>query len=289
MKLRILHALCGLTATLLACSFANGATLILPDTIPAGSAFSIQTTGSGTGTLYIFSTGHVLKRDVQLGQTTYFAPGSLFISGHYLAVVTGHSFTETGSFDVLPETKPAQLSFIAKPSRLPVGLHNGITGAVYVFDTYYNLVLAPTLVSFELAGPSGTIQKRDEMAHFGAVWTEMDSTNEQGNAKFVARAGDISSSRVVGQVPGDPCGLRMSAQRSSQQVQLVTDPVRDCHGNAVPDGTIVTFTASYNGLQSTIDQPIKHGTAQITLSAPTGAMFSVASGVAMGNQIRWEK
>jgi len=70
---------------------------------------------------------------------------------------------------------------------------------------------------------------------------------------------------------------------------LATDAVRDCNGNAIPDGTIVTFTETYNGSQSTIDEPLKHGIAQVIISAHYGAMFSVASGVVIGNQIRWEK
>jgi hypothetical protein len=107
--------------------------------------------------------------------------------------------------------------------------------------------------------------------------------------KFVANAGEISSTRVIGQVPGDPCGLKMNAQQSGQQISLVTDAVRDCNGNAVPDGTIVTFTETFNGSQSTIDQPLKHGIAQVTLPVHNGATLSVASGVVMGNQIRWEK
>lgn len=289
MKLRLPLLLVGLAVTLSSFAFAESARMILPETITAGSAFSIQAVGTGNGTLYIIGTGQVLKRDVQLGQTIFYAAGSLFNAGHYLAVLAGDSFTETGSFDVVPGTVPASLSFLAKPSRLPVGLHGGITGAVYLFDAYHNLVFAPALVSFELSSPSGTLQKRDVVARYGSAWTEMDSTTQQGIAKFVARVGAISSARIVGQVPGDPCGLKMNAQRSGQQVQLVTDAVRDCNGNAVPDGTIVTFTASYNGSQSTIDQPIKRGFAQVTISAHRGTQFSVASGVVMGNQIRWEE
>jgi hypothetical protein len=189
----------------------------------------------------------------------------------------------------VPANKPSNLSFLAKPSRLPVGLPDGITGAVYVFDAYHNLISVPTPVSFELSSPSGTIQKRAAVARDGAAWAVMDSTALQGLDEFVVRVGDISSTRVVGQVPGDPCGLKMSARQSGQQVLLVTDAVRDCSGNAVPDGTIVTFTETYDGTQSTIDEPLKHDIAQVTISAHSGAMFSVASGVAMGNQIRWEK
>ena len=261
----------------------------LPKAIEAGGSFSIQTPGSGNAALFIVGTGQVLKRDVQLGQTVFFAAGSLYNAGRYLVVLAGDSFTETESLDVVPASKPANLSFLAKPSRLPVGLHAGITGAVYVFDAYHNLISEPMPMSFELSSPTGTVQKRVAITRYGAAWTEMDSTAQQGIDKFVARTGEISSARVIGQVPGDPCGLKMNAQRSGQQIHLMTDAVRDCNGNAVPDGTIVTFTATFNGSQSTIDEPLKHGIAQVTISAHDGAMLSVASGVVLGNQIRWER
>lgn len=277
------------TVSLMQLALAEGGSMSLPKTVEAGNSFSIQTPGTGSATLYIVGPGQVLKRDVQLGQTTFFPAGSLYNAGRYLVVLAGESSTETDSFDVVPASKPAVLSFLAKPSRLPVGLHDGITGAVYVFDAYHNLIAIPTPVSFELSSPSGNVQKHIVDTKDGAAWTVMDSTAQQGIDRFVARAGEISSIRVVGQVPGDPCGLKMNAQQSGQQVQLATDPVRDCNGNAVPDGTIVTFTATYNGSQSTIDQPLKHGIAEVKMSAHNGAKFSVASGVVMGNQIRWEK
>jgi hypothetical protein len=117
----------------------------------------------------------------------------------------------------------------------------------------------------------------------------MDSTAQQGIDKFVARVGPVSSARVVAQVPGDPCGLKLSARQSGQHLQLTTDPVRDCNGNAVPDGTIVTFTEAYSGGQSTVDEPLKHGIAEVQMAVHNGATISVASGVVLGNQIRWEK
>jgi hypothetical protein len=261
----------------------------LPKTIEAGNSFSIQIPGSGKAALFIVGTGQALKRDVELGQTVFFAAGSLCNAGYYLVVLQTGSFTETESLDVVPASKPANLSFLAKPSRLPVGLHAGITGAVYVFDAYHNLISEPMPLSFELLSPTGTVQKRIVSTRYGAAWTEMDSTAQQGIDKFVARVGEITSTRIVGQVPGDPCGLKMTAQKSGQQIHMVTDAVRDCNGNAVPDGTIVTFTETSNGSQSTIDEPLKHGVAQVTISAHNGAMLSVASGVVMGNQIRWEK
>lgn len=270
-------------------SFAAGEKMGLPKTIEAGSSLSIQMPGSGNAILFIVGTGQILKRDVQLGQTVFFAAGSLCNAGHYLVVLQGGSLTETESLDVVPASKPASLSFLAKPSRLPVGQRSAITGAVYVFDAYHNLISDPMPLSFELSSPTGTVQKRNVVTRYGAAWTAMDSTGEQGVDRFVARVGEVTSTRVVGQVPGDPCGLKMNAEESGKQIHLVTDAVRDCNGNAVPDGTIVTFTETFNGSQSTIDEPLKHGIAQVTISAHAGAMLSVASGVVMGNQIRWEK
>ncbi len=268
---------------------AQSGDLHLPASVEAGDAFSIQCAGSGSATLYIIGPEQAMKREVRLGETTFFRAGSLYNAGHYLVFLQEPSSSATGSFDVLPTKEPETLSFLARPSRLPVGLHNGITGAVYVFDAYHNLITAPMQVSFELSNPSGTTQDRTVQTRDGAAWTEMDSTVHQGNDRFVARIGDISSTRVVEQVPGDPCGLKMSARQSGQQLQLQTDPVRDCSGNAVPDGTIVTFTEAYDSSQSTVDVPLKRGIAKVDMPAVPGATISVASGVVLGNQIRWEK
>ena len=155
--------------------------------------------------------------------------------------------------------------------------------------SYRNLITAPVQVTFELYSPKGTNQTRTVETRNGAAWTEMDSTPQQGTAKFIARVGDVSSMRIIGQVPGDPCTLKMSARPAGQQIQVQTEPVRDCSGNAVPDGTIVTFTETYDGGQSTVDVPLKRGIAEVKMPARPGARISVASGVVLGNEIRWEK
>jgi hypothetical protein len=261
----------------------------LPKTIEAGSAFSITCSGSGNAVLYIVGLGQVLRRDVQAGKNILFPAGTLFNAGHYLAILAGASFKETAPFDVVPASKTAEVSFLAKPSRLAVGLRDGISGTVYIFDAYHNLITAPTPVSFQLSNPSSPLQQRTVVAQDGAAWTQMDSTAKEGSDQFVARVGDVANTRVIEQVPGDPCGLSVTAQPSGQQLDLKTNPVRDCSGNAVPDGTIVTFTESHDGMQSTADVPLKHGIAEIEMPAHRGAKISVASGVVMGNELRWEK
>jgi hypothetical protein len=261
--------------------------MVLPKQVAAGDAFSVPTSGNGKAVLYIVGFGQVLRQDVQLGEAASIAPGVLHNAGHYLAVLVGASATDNGAFDVLPAKQVGRVSFLAKPSRLPVGLHDGISGAVYVFDAYSNLITAPMPVSFQLSGATGAAQTRTAMTRNGCAWTQMDSAPKEGSAKFEARVGGISSTRVIEEVPGDPCGLRISAHPVGRQIALQTEPVRDCSGNAVPDGTIVTFTEAYNGEQSTVDVPLKRGIAQTELPAHDGAKISAATGVVMGNEIHW--
>jgi hypothetical protein len=275
-----------LASILAAASFAaaqGGVTA--PDKITAGAAFSIGTSGGGQGTLYIVGPVQVIKRTVQLGNSVPIEPGTLYNAGHYSIFVSGGG---TAELDVLPAEAPAEISFLARPSRLPVGVRNGVTGAAYVFDSYRNLVMTPTPISFQLSLPNGSSQSRTAKTKNGAAWIAMDSSPKEGRAQFIAKSGDVSATRIIAEVPGDPCTLRMSARPAgAQKISLETDPVKDCSGNAVPDGTVVTFTETYNGTTSTVDVPLKRGVAKVEMPAYSGANISVASGVVLGNQIRW--
>src|SRR5208282_5703316 len=170
MKTRLTLLLGGLIALVAGqVTVAQSGGLQLPKTVEAGSAFMIQTSGSGKAVLYIVGPAQVLRRDVQLGETTWFAAGELHNAGHYVVVLVGGSSTENGAFDVTAAHQPTALSFIAKPSRLPVDLHDGISGVAYVFDTFQNLVLQPTPVSFQLSGVAGAPQMRTVMTHNGVA------------------------------------------------------------------------------------------------------------------------
>jgi hypothetical protein len=283
----VIALLAALTIAPAAIAPAAFAQLTAPKTVHAGSAFSIESRGSGQATLYIVGLGQVIKRDVQLGGSISIAEGTLYSAGRYLVFVSSAP-NDVVSLDVEP-ANVAEVNFLARPSRLPVGLHNGITGAAYVFDSYKNLVTSPTSVSFSLTTPSGASESRTAQSKDGAAWIAMDSSPKEGAAHFVAKSGDVSSTRIIGQVPGDPCTLRMSAKPSGQKIALETDPVHDCSGNAVPDGTIVTFTETYSGGQSIVDVPLKRGVAKVEMPAYPGANISVASGVVLGNQIHWGK
>jgi len=102
----------------------------------------------------------------------------------------------------------------------------------------------------------------------------------------VASVDDLSARRAVQQVASDPCNLRIKGQRTAAGILVETEPVHDCAGNVVPDGTIVTFTAIEGNSRSTVDAPVKKGVARAQLEGSGAASISVASGVVMGNELR---
>ena len=269
-------------------AMAQSSSLRFPAKVEAGTAFSVPTSGSGAATLYIVGPGDALQRKFQLGENVAFGADDLHNAGHYVAFLDAGSPSQSIQFDVVASHQPASLSFLAKPSRLPVNRTNGISGVVYIFDVFGNLILQPQEISFELTDATGGKQSRAATSHDGVAWVEMNSAPKAGPARFLAGVANIRETRVVQEVPGDPCAIRMTARPSSgQRVLLQTDSVRDCNGNPVPDGTIVSFTETYAGRQSTVDVPLKRGVAQTELPAENGAVISAAAGVVLGNEIHW--
>jgi hypothetical protein len=266
--------------------------LRFPALVEAGGTISVPTIGTGSATLYVTGPGGAIRRQLELGQSISFSADDLHNAGHYVVFLAAGSSTQDAEFNVVPSAQPAKISFLAKPSRLPVNLSDGVSGVAYLFDVFGNLVLQPQQVSFELSDSAGHVQSRVATSREGVAWVRMNSAAKAGPATFQAVAASTREKRVIQQVPGDPCSLRMNARgsgasSSGERVTLETEPVRDCNGNPVPDGTIVTFTQSYAGGQSTVDVPLKRGVARTELPARKGAVISVASGVVMGNEIHW--
>ncbi len=270
-----------------ALGLAQNGNMRLPESVTAGSTFSIATTGSGKANLYIAGPGGALRRELALGETVSISGSELYSAGHYVAVLVAGSSTETGAMDIVSAPQPATLSFLARPSRLAVGLRGGVSGTAYIFDAYHNLITTPMPVSFQLSTPTSAVQAKTVLSRDGAAWTQMDSAPREGAARFVAQTSGVTETRVIEEVPGDPCGLTMSAHPDGRRIALETQPVKDCSGNSVPDGTIVTFTENYGGMQSTVDAPLKQGIARAEMPSVEGARLSVASGVVAGNEIRW--
>lgn len=245
----------------------------VPRKAVAGSEISLP----NGGTVYLFGPGTALKRDgKEEGKVT------LKLAGRYTLVANGSA----SNIDVAPaQTK--DLAFLARPSRVPADRKGVISGTVFLFDNNHNLVLAPTPVKFDLSVKDGASQSRNVQARDGVAYIKMDSGREAGAAQFVAAVGDTSVRRVVQQTAADPCNLRMRAQKDKNGILVETDPIKDCAGNPVPDGTIVTFTATGQQGRSTVDARIKKGVARAQLPPMQNATLSVAAGVVVGNEVRW--
>lgn len=269
------------------CAFLSGragaAELRVPATVEAGQSFSIPTGGSGPATFYLVGPDHVMKRIVTLGIDMAIQSSDVRAAGHYQAILCGSSCT-SAAFQV-EAAKPAHLSFFLRPSRVPVSTPQSIDATAFVFDQYFNLVLTPVTVDFRITPASGASFSRQSSTRRGVAWMRMDSTQHEGRVEVTAGLGNVQEARVIQQVAAEACGLRMKAIPSGNAVTLETDPVRDCSGNALPDGTVVSFTKVDREGKSTVDTPIKKGVARVQFSIHGSAQIGVACGVVLGNEV----
>jgi len=265
---------------------ARGADLKVPQNAVAGQTITLGTSGQGEATLFLIGPGEVIKHSVKLGSDVQIKGEELRHAGRWVAVLRAGGKPQAQVFWVKPG-QPENLSFLARPSRIAVAQRNAITGTVFVFDKFRNLVLQPMPVVFTL-GMNGAGASQTVTSHEGVAWIDASSGPKEGAAQFVASTGNITVRRVVQQVAAEACmgGLRMHiAQRTADNIIVETDPVRDCSGNPVPDGTIVTFVENDKKGKSTVDARIKKGIAKATLPASDNATISVAAGVTLGNEL----
>jgi hypothetical protein len=271
----------------IACVLLSGAQaqqLQVPKQVVAGNAFSIPTHGSGDAIFYLQGPGVAAKRKVQLGGAVQVAEEETRNAGRYIAALCSSDGCQGADFFVTA-TGPAHISFLVHPSRVPVATNDAISATAFVFDKFHNLVLQPVKVNFRVSLKDAPELARSETTSNGVAWMSMNSSHKGGLAQVTASLDDITEKRVVQQVPSDACNLRIRAARAGRFIDVETDPVRDCSGNPVPDGTIVSITELSDKGKTTIDTPIKRGIAKAQLPDNGNATISVASGVAIGNEI----
>jgi hypothetical protein len=258
----------------------------VPASVVAGQDATISTTGSGKATFYLQGPGVSRKSEINLGEEVPLSAKELQNAGSYLAIVCSDT-CRSGSFYVSP-AKPTTLSFLVHPSRVPVAMGDAVSGVAFPFDQFHNFVLTPSMINFQLSAGSSSLLARPVHTQFGAAWFRTTSGRAAGALQVIATMDDISAHRVVQQVASEACNLRIEGHPSPGGVFIETQPVHDCAGNALPDGTIVTFTATAGDKKSTVDAPIKQGVAKAQMAASGATTVSAASGVVMGNELRLE-
>jgi len=280
-RILLICAAMALAATTLTVSAQD---LRVPSNAIAGDEATISTTGSGRATFYLLGPGVSRKSDVILGEEIHLHGQELRYAGSYLALVCASSCTSRAFY--VTAAKPASLTFLVHPSRVPVSLGDAVSGVALPFDRFHNLVLDPVAVNFQLTAGSTSSFSRQSRTQDGVAWFRTASGKSAGTVQAVASVDDLSARRAVQQVASDPCNLRIKGQRMAAGILVETEPVHDCVGNVVPDGTIVTFTATEGNSRSTVDAPIKKGVARAQIEGSGSASISVASGVVMGNELR---
>jgi hypothetical protein len=272
---------------------AQSADLHAPAPVRAGQGFAISLDGSGSGTFYLIGPDHIIKRKVTLGGELQVASSDVHTAGRYQMILCQRECS-SATFEV-QAAQPARISFFLHPSRVPVSSRDSIDATAWVFDQYFNLVVTPTAVDFQIKPATGAGFTRQATTRNGVTSMQMDSTQHEGKVQVTAALSNpggrkpleskVEEVRVIQQVASDACRLHMNAVASGNRVTLQTDPVRDCSGNALPDGTIVSFTTVDRAGRSSVDAPIKKGIARTQLTVDGPARISVACGVALGNEV----
>jgi hypothetical protein len=257
-----------------------------PSNAVAGQPDSIATTGSGPATFYLVGPATSLKREVRLGQGIPISAAEVQNAGRYVATVCAGTCRSAGFF--VSPARPRSLSFLVHPSRAPVGENDVISGVAFAFDEFGNLIFDPVKVEFQLtSAPEKSVAASQSVpTRDGVAWFRTNSGKSAGALQVSASLNAVTARRVVEQVASDPCRLRIKGQRTSKGVMVETEPVRDCSGNPVPDGTVVTFTAKNGNETSTVDAPIKQDVARARIATKGPVVISAASGVVMGNEVR---
>lgn len=258
--------------------------LHLPANVSAGEAFDLSSSGSGPSTFYLIGPGHVAKRHFQAGNVIQISSGEIARAGTYRAMICNGQECATTNFYVTPD-RGTDLVLLVHPSRVAVGEPNAISAVAVVVDRFQNLALQPEGVTFRAITRETAVTSPPRMTRNGVVWTRLNSGLRDGTVEISASLGARSERKVVQQVAAEPCHLHVSAEHRGNRVVLQTDLVRDCRGNSVPDGTIVTFTKLDKLGRSTVDAPIKKGVARTEMDFGGPATISVTSGVVAGNDI----
>ncbi len=280
---RRLSALLCISLSYVLTGSAQAAELRVPATVEAGQPFSIPVGGSGQATFYLLGPDHVVKRSVILGSELQIQSSDVRSAGRYQVILCYPSCT-SATFGVTA-APPAHLSFFLHPSRVPVSTRDSIDATAFVFDQYFNLIWTPAAVDFRITPAGGAGFSRRGSTRHGVAWMRMDSTPHEGRVQVTAVVGNVVEARVIQQVAAEACGLRMKTVANGNRVTIETDPVRDCSGNTLPDGTIVSFTKIDKLGKSTVDTPIKKGIARVQFSVHGRAQISVACGVVLGNEV----
>lgn len=258
------------------------AELHAPNNIAAGTDFSITSDGSAEGTFYLIGPATAKKRTTS-GSEISVSGADIEQAGKYEAILCSSECVSTTFY--VHAAEPGRLSLLVHPSRVPVATSSAISAVAFVLDRFHNIVFSPTPVNFSVESKDKENAAHSEPTTRGVAWIKLASAPKAGSTQISASVGDAKETRIVEQVASEACNLRIKSSWVGNHLLVETDPVRDCSGNNVPDGTVVSFTKTDASGKTTVDAPIKKGIAKAEMPIQGNARISVASGVVLGNEL----
>lgn len=158
------------------------------------------------------------------------------------------------------------------------------------FDTFGNPVAEGTQVEVLALHPDGRLEKKVIEVHHLLAWVRIFSDTKAGRTLIATRIGPIHGSEgTLLEVAGWPVPFSISADPQPLPADgrlitmLRTAPVLDRFGNAVPDGTLVTFIVyAPDGSFSTVPAYTIGGIAEAPLQAPLQPGSYIAQATILG-------
>ena len=197
------------------------------------------------------------------------------------AFITATSGAASGSATVIfTPGSPVTVTLQANPTSQSVGASSTLTATVV--DQFGNPVTNGTNVTFasNIGGPIAPALTTNGLA------TSSISSTVAGTAFITATSGVASGSATVIFTPGSAFTVTLQANPTSQSVgasSTLTATVVDQYGNAVPDGTSVTFTTSLGNVLT--PRVTTNGLATSSISSTLAGTVSITatSGAASGS------
>jgi Invasin, domain 3 len=159
---------------------------------------------------------------------------------------------------------------------------------VIAADEYGNPVADGTAVAVRASHPGGHVEERSARVNHGLAWLRLRSRTVAGKADVSAVVEGKNGPRAdLLEVPGWPRPFALSVSPAStpadgrEWVTLHSDAIVDAHGNALLDGSAVTFVGRAGGLGLHFVQGyVVDGRVKVHLLAPPRAVpFEARAGV----------
>ena len=177
-------------------------------------SLSIPTTGSGDATFLLVRPRKCYEQTIHLGQSIELNGDAVSTAGRYTAIVCS-DICHSAAFFVTPAA-PASLSFLAHPSRAMVKQNDSISGVVFPFDKFQNLVTTPVTVNFQMTANKNSLFSKAVPSRLGVAWFRSNSGNTAGLALLTASVDGLNTQRALQLVASDPCNLRIKAEQTAK-------------------------------------------------------------------------